>query len=272
MVRPKASTIKIRELLANARASRWEKVSSASDAERLSEAPQRPSLGPQPSAGSEIVLTDVSQRPGPTNEDGRKKQIMEKKLANARNIKKFKSKITNDRRERDSLKMKNLNLIRRKDKQFNALEKNLHKTKPPKKTMKRKFDDLSQSGKKKRLYDLRKKVQEEPFSGDINGRDGQKLLHYLRKNATDDIPYIDLFLKLEVVESFAGAKDLSQVEITKLEDALTDFISCYENTKPKIEPIEKTHLLKYHVLDFIKSHNGWGKFSEQGKSHNKITQ
>lgn len=106
-------------------------------------------------------------------------------------------------------------------------------------------------------------IKKTGHSGEINGRDGQKMLHYIRQHENDlNIPYKSLFLRLEEVEVFAKAKELTDDEIETLETKIIDFINLYEE---KVDHIEKTHILKYHLLDFVNLHRSWGLYSEQGR-------
>lgn len=119
----------------------------------------------------------------------------------------------------------------------------------------------------KELY-RQSRVQQSPFTKDINGRDGQKFLSYIKDNKdTLDIPNKDLFLLLKSIEDFACSRELKEDEITALKEAGNNFFLKFDE---RIRQIEKTHLLRYHLHDFVINHRGWGLFSEQGMLFSKL--
>lgn len=108
------------------------------------------------------------------------------------------------------------------------------------------------------------KIKKKGYSSDLNGKDGQLFLHCLRNHEDLEVPYKNLFLSLELVEEMACARNLTEDEIHDFEKRITDFFNLYEECFENQNTTEKTHLLKYHVIDFVKTHKGWGLFSEQG--------
>ena len=68
------------------------------------------------------------------------------------------------------------------------------------------------------------------------------------------------------VEHFAEAKDLSEAEIEGLEKSIKEFFDLISSSCPGLLGKKtKLHILKHHVMPFVREHRSWGKFSEQCK-------
>lgn len=107
------------------------------------------------------------------------------------------------------------------------------------------------------------RVQQSPFTKDINGRDGEKLLEYLETNKdTISIPYLILYLHLKTIQDYACARQLTNQEVDDMKESIRVFFDEFDK---EISQITKTHLLRFHVHQFVSSHRGWGLFTEQGK-------
>jgi hypothetical protein len=64
------------------------------------------------------------------------------------------------------------------------------------------------------------------------------------------------------------ARDLTEDEIDKLDDAIKEFFKLIDENYPDLLGRKtKLHILRFHVMPFVRTYKSWGKFSEQSLEH-----
>lgn len=77
--------------------------------------------------------------------------------------------------------------------------------------------------------------------------------------------------KFAKIESFAVARTLTETEIDDLESNIKEFFNQIDTNYPGLDGAKtKLHILKFHVINFVRYHKSWGLFSEQCKSKNTL--
>uniref|UniRef100_A0AC34G5M6 Uncharacterized protein n=1 Tax=Panagrolaimus sp. ES5 TaxID=591445 RepID=A0AC34G5M6_9BILA len=107
-------------------------------------------------------------------------------------------------------------------------------------------------------------VQYNPGRSEYNGPNCSKVLKHFVDNPNLDGYGIDLLRSYSKVEAYAVARDLTEEEINGLDQAIKDFFALIAEKYPDL-PGKKTklHMLKHHVMPFVREHKSWGKFSAQ---------
>lgn len=164
MVRPTLAMKKKRENMAKARMALNKKVDSESsirDTRSLLEEVPEPIIEKKSvNDVEELVQQSTSEfsSQGGAYSKNKEMRIVYLKLANsARESKRI---LAETRTKALSDKMKNINLVRAKDREIIKLQSKDNVNKPPQRTMTKYFEELSQSGQKKRLSIQKRQVQE----------------------------------------------------------------------------------------------------------------
>jgi hypothetical protein len=108
------------------------------------------------------------------------------------------------------------------------------------------------------------KVVMEPGRSEYNGPNCRKILkHFVTKTDIDGFG-IDLLRSFAKVEAYSVARDLAEEEIDALDQAIKNFFALIDRKYPDL-PGKKTklHMLRHHVMPFVREHKSWGKFSAQ---------
>uniref|UniRef100_A0A914YFG6 Uncharacterized protein n=1 Tax=Panagrolaimus superbus TaxID=310955 RepID=A0A914YFG6_9BILA len=107
-------------------------------------------------------------------------------------------------------------------------------------------------------------VQLCPGRSEYNGPNCSKILKHFVDNPNLNGCGIDLLRLYAKIEAYAVARDLTEEEINGLDQAIKDFFVLIDDKYPDL-PGKKTklHMLKHHVMPFVREHKSWGKFSAQ---------
>uniref|UniRef100_A0A914ZC21 Uncharacterized protein n=1 Tax=Panagrolaimus superbus TaxID=310955 RepID=A0A914ZC21_9BILA len=78
---------------------------------------------------------------------------------------------------------------------------------------------------------------------------------------------VDHFMKHPEIDGFV-ARDLTETEIDQLDEAIKAYFELIDTNYPDL-PGKKTkfHILRFHVMPFVRAFKSWGKFSEQSLEH-----
>uniref|UniRef100_A0A914QSH9 Uncharacterized protein n=1 Tax=Panagrolaimus davidi TaxID=227884 RepID=A0A914QSH9_9BILA len=98
---------------------------------------------------------------------------------------------------------------------------------------------------------------------------------YCKENGTDTMNHpeidgygIDILRSFADVEQYAEARDLTEDDIDKMDKAIKEFFKLIDEKYPDLLGRKtKLHILRFHVMPFVRKFKSWGKFSEQSLEH-----
>lgn len=96
----------------------------------------------------------------------------------------------------------------------------------------------------------------------LNGRDCQKLLHFVAEHPQKDIEFKTVLIALKELTKYAIAETLDVDSIQKVPSCIARFSRAWRHEN--LPAINKLHLIEAHLFDFIRMHMSWGIFGEQG--------
>uniref|UniRef100_A0AC35FHM0 Uncharacterized protein n=1 Tax=Panagrolaimus sp. PS1159 TaxID=55785 RepID=A0AC35FHM0_9BILA len=113
-----------------------------------------------------------------------------------------------------------------------------------------------------------KKIGYHQGTSDYTGPNCRKILHHFMNHPEIDGYGIDILRSFANVEQYAEARDLTEDEIDKLDDAIKEFFKLIDENYPDLLGRKtKLHILRFHVMPFVRTYKSWGKFSEQSLEH-----
>uniref|UniRef100_A0A914Y5I4 Uncharacterized protein n=1 Tax=Panagrolaimus superbus TaxID=310955 RepID=A0A914Y5I4_9BILA len=128
------------------------------------------------------------------------------------------------------------------------------------------FSKKNGNGREKALFDELDKIKAKYHQGtsDFTGPTCRKILKHFVDNPLINGYCIDALRKFAKIQSYAGAVDLTDEQIDELETAIKEFFELINTNYPGLTGKKtKLHVLKHHVIPFVREFKSWGKFSEQ---------
>uniref|UniRef100_A0A914PH36 Uncharacterized protein n=1 Tax=Panagrolaimus davidi TaxID=227884 RepID=A0A914PH36_9BILA len=103
-------------------------------------------------------------------------------------------------------------------------------------------------------------------TSDFTGPNCRKILKFFSEHPEIDGFAIDLLRAYAKIEKFAVARDLTEEEINSMDLAIKEYFDIMDSRYPDFAGAKvKLHILRFHVMPFVREFKSWGKFSEQGK-------